>query len=62
MLELKGGDLSKIAIFLFILIVGLGGTWLEFRKPKKDEGFEVDHKELNKIKKEAIEDDESSHL
>lgn len=57
-MELKGGDLSKIIIFLFILIVGLGGTYLEFRKPKKkDEGFEVDEKELNKIKKEAIDED-----
>ena len=59
-MELKGGDLSKIIIFLFILIVGLGGTYLEFRNPKsKENEFEVDEKELNKIKKEAIEDENS---
>ncbi len=61
-MELKGGDLSKIFIFLFILIIGLGGTYLEFRKPKKGEDeFSVDDKELNRIKKEAI-DDEDSHI
>jgi hypothetical protein len=55
-MELKGGDLSKIFIFIFILIVALGGTYLEFRKPKKrDDDFKIDEKELNKIKKEAIE-------
>ncbi len=60
-MELKGGDLSKIIIFLFILIVGLGGTYLEFRKPKnKEKEFEIDEKELNKIKKEAIEDENSN--
>ncbi len=62
-MELKDGDLSKILIFLFILIVGLGGTYLEFRKPKnKEDEFKIDEKELNKIKKEAIEEDEDSNL
>jgi len=57
-MELRGGDLSKILIFLFILLVGLGGTYLEFRKPKKREEFQIDEKELNRIKREAIEESE----
>ena len=42
-MELKEGDLSKILIFAFILLVGLVGTYLEFRKPKnKDEEKSID--------------------
>ncbi|NPA83941.1 MAG: hypothetical protein GXO38_05655 [Epsilonproteobacteria bacterium] len=56
-MELRGGDLSKILIFLFIIIVALGGTYLEFRNSKgKREEFQVDEAELNRIKREAIEE------
>jgi len=48
-MELKAGDLSKIFIFLFILVVGLVGTYLEFRKPKEEkDSFNLDTKEVNR--------------
>jgi len=48
-MDLRAGDLSKILIFVFILLVGLVGTYLEFRKPKeKEESFDVDIKKINK--------------
>ncbi|NPA04135.1 MAG: hypothetical protein GXO61_04660 [Epsilonproteobacteria bacterium] len=47
-MELKAGDLSKILIFAFILLVGLVGTYLEFRKPKEEkDSFKVDTKKIN---------------
>ena len=62
-MELKAGDLSKILIFIFILVVGLVGTYLEFRKPKKDEEeFEVDTKKLNQEILEELKKDESRDL
>ncbi len=61
-MELKGGDLSKIFIFVFILVVGLLGTYLEFRKPKEEEPFEVDTKAINKEILEELQKDEDSHL
>ncbi|BCD67852.1 hypothetical protein [Nitratiruptor sp. YY09-18] len=60
-MELKAGDLSKILIFAFILLVGLVGTYLEFRKPKeKDESFEVDIKKINKEILEELEHEDSN--
>ncbi|BCD60129.1 MULTISPECIES: hypothetical protein [unclassified Nitratiruptor] len=62
-MELKGGDLSKILIFAFILLVGLVGTYLEFRKPKeKEEQFEIDQKKLNKEILEELEKHENSNV
>ncbi|MRI58172.1 MAG: hypothetical protein C6H99_01550 [Epsilonproteobacteria bacterium] len=62
-MELKAGDLSKILIFLFILLVGLVGTYLEFRKPKKEEEeIKIDTKKLNEEILEELKKDESSHL
>ena len=62
-MELKAGDLSKIFIFVFILVVGLLGTYLEFRKPKeREDGFEIDTKKINKEILEELEKDENSHL
>ncbi len=61
-MELKAGDLSKILIFIFILLVGLVGTYLEFRKPKKDEEqFKVDTKKINKEILQELEN-EDRHL
>ncbi len=62
-MELKAGDLSKILIFIFIILVGLVGTYLEFRKPKeKDEEFKLDQKKINQEILEEIKKDEDSHL
>ncbi len=62
-MELKAGDLSKILIFVFIILVGLVGTYLEFRKPKeKDEEFKLDQKKINQEILEEIKKDEDSHL
>ncbi len=62
-MELKAGDLSKILIFVFIVLVGLVGTYLEFRKPKeKEEEFTLDQKKLNKEILEEIKKDENRHL
>ncbi len=62
-MELRAGDLSKILIFAFILLIGLVGTYLEFRKPKeKDEEFKLDQKKINKEILEEIKKDEDSHL
>ena len=63
MMELKAGDLSKILIFVFIILVGLVGTYLEFRKPKeKDEEFKLDQKKINQEILEEIKKDENNHL
>ncbi len=62
-MELKAGDLSKILIFIFIILVGLVGTYLEFRKPKeKDEEFKLDQKKINQEILEEIKKDENSHI
>ncbi len=62
-MELRAGDLSKILIFIFILIVGLVGTYLEFRKPKKSEdAFDIDTKKLNQEILEELKKDESRDL
>ncbi|BCD61960.1 MULTISPECIES: hypothetical protein [Nitratiruptor] len=62
-MELKAGDLSKILIFAFILLVGLVGTYLEFRKPKESEDkFEVDQKRINKEILEELEKNENSNI
>ena len=62
-MELKAGDLSKILIFIFILLVGLVGTYIEFRKPKnKNEEKNFDLNNINKIIKEEIEKDENSNF
>jgi len=61
-MELKSGDLSKILIFAFILLIGLGGTYLEFRKPKKeskDKNFNKD--DINKIIIESIKEEENEN-
>ncbi len=59
-MELKAGDLSKILIFAFILLVGLVGTYLEFRKPKKkDSSFELDTKKINKEILEELKNEDS---
>jgi len=58
-MEFKAGDISKIAIFAFILIVGLLGTYLEFRKPKnKNQAKEFKNEDFNKIIKEEIKKEE----
>ncbi len=62
-MELKGGDLSKIFIFVFIILVGLVGTYLEFKKPKKEEdNFEVDQKKINKEILEELKKDDNSDI
>ncbi|WP_041354040.1 hypothetical protein [Nitratiruptor sp. SB155-2] len=62
-MELKGGDLSKILIFAFIVLVGLVGTYLEFRKPKeKEDQFEIDQKKINQEILEELEKHENSHI
>lgn len=62
-MDLKGGDLSKILIFAFIVLVGLVGTYLEFRKPKEKENeFKIDQKSLNKEILEELKKDEDSNL
>ncbi len=59
-MELKAGDFSKILIFAFILLVGLVGTYLEFRKPKKkDSSFELDTKKINKEILEELKNEDS---
>jgi len=61
-MEFKAGDLSKISIFIFILLVGLVGTYLEFRKPKKeseDKNFNKD--DINKIIIESIKEEENEN-
>ena len=61
-MELKAGDLSKIFIFAFILLVGLVGTYIEFRKPKRGEKeYEIDIKRINKEILEELKN-EDSHL
>lgn len=61
-MELKAGDLSKILIFAFILLVGLVGTYLEFRKPKKTtEEKKFDQSDFNKIIKESIKEEENEN-
>ena len=61
-MELKAGDLSKILIFAFILLVGLVGTYLEFRKPKKNlEEKKFDQSDFNKIIKESIKEEENEN-
>ena len=63
MMDLKGGDLSKILIFAFIVLVGLVGTYLEFRKPKeKEKEFEIDQKRVNKEILEELKKDEDSNI
>ncbi len=62
-MDLKGGDLSKILIFAFIVLVGLVGTYLEFRKPKeKEKEFEIDQKRVNKEILEELKKDEDSNI
>ena len=62
-MELKAGDLSKILIFVFILVVGLVGTYIEFRKPKNDEEkYDIDTKKLNQEILEELKKDESRNL
>ncbi len=61
-MELKAGDLSKIIIFIFILLVGLVGTYIEFRKPKRGENdYELNPKRINKEILEELKS-EDSHI
>ncbi|WP_281950626.1 hypothetical protein [Nitrosophilus kaiyonis] len=61
-MELKEGDLSKILIFVFILIVGLMGTYLEFRKPsKKEEDKNYKKEDLNKTILESLKKEENDN-
>ncbi len=59
-MDLRAGDLSKILIFAFILLVGLVGTYIEFRKQKnREQDFEIDTKKINKEILEELQHEDS---
>ena len=59
-MDLKAGDLSKILIFAFIILVGLVGTYIEFHKHKEDEHpFEPDQKKINQEILEELRNEDS---
>lgn len=52
----------KLSIYLFILIFGVGGTILEFRKPKKkNEDNKINKDEFNKIIIESLKKEDSEN-